>query len=77
MRNKEQAKSVKDLTPLEAVEAWLDGKAGTEEEEALLQAIHKDDLITLTDEEILESVFEAMEQGLNPEQCLERLEAGV
>ncbi len=67
-------RSIREMTPLEALQVWLDGKVGIEEEEALLEALRKDKQIRLSDEEILDFVFEAMETDLDAKQCLERLQ---
>ncbi len=65
---------IRAMTPLQALQAWLDGKVGIEAEPALLEALHKDKQISLSDEEIIDFVFDAMETDLDAQQCLERLE---
>ncbi len=74
MRSKAQ-ESLRGLTPLAAVEAWLDGRFGIEDEAALLEAIRKDKRITISDEEISDLVCDAMEEGLSAQECLARLES--
>jgi hypothetical protein len=63
------------LPPLEAVQAWLDGDFGLDEEPALCDAIRKDTRITLSDDDISEIVFGAMDDGCDATTCLERLAA--
>ncbi len=71
---KEDSPAIRDMTPLQALQSWLDGKVGIEEEAALLEALHKDKQISLSDEEIIDCVFDAMESELGAKECLERLQ---
>ena len=72
--NVERYESLRKLTPAEAVQAWLDGDFGIDDESAMIEAIRKDSRVTLSDEEIIDVVGEAIDEGLDAEQCLARLE---
>ena len=75
MPNQQRMETLKKLPPLEAVQAWLDGDFGMNEESALCYAIRKDARITLSDDDICEVIFEAMDDGWDATACLERLAA--
>ena len=75
MPNQQRMESLKKLTPPEAVQAWLDGDFGMNEESALCFAIRKDARITLSDDDITEVIFGAMDDGCDAAVCLERLAA--
>ena len=64
-----------NLPPLEAVQAWLNGDFGMDEEPALCDAIRKDSRITLSDDDISEIIFGAMDDDGDAAACLERLAA--
>jgi hypothetical protein len=74
MRKAADAVMLKELTPVQAIEAWLDGKVGIDDEEILLEVIRRDRRIALDNDQIIDFVFEAMEEGLDARQCLARLE---
>ena len=65
----------KKLPPLEAIQAWLDGDFGMDEESDLCAAIRKDPRITLSDDKISEIISEAMDDESDAATCLERLAA--
>lgn len=64
---------LKQLSPCEALQTWLDGDFGVDEESALCSAIRKDPRITLSDDEIFDQVREAMDDECDAKHCLERL----
>ncbi|MGO8697003.1 MAG: hypothetical protein ACLQVY_04710 [Limisphaerales bacterium] len=64
---------LKALRPVDAVRVCLDGDFGMSDEKALTSAIRKDRRITLSDDELLDLIVEAMEDGLDAPACLERL----
>jgi len=61
------------LAPIDAVQAWLDGDFGLGDELAMIAAIRKDTRVSLSDEDIIDAVCEAMDVGLGAAECLERL----
>lgn len=71
--NRERTDALKKLEPLAAIQAWLDGDFGMDEEPALCAAIRKDSCIELTDAEISDVIIEAMDEDCDAAACLERL----
>ena len=71
--NKERFESLRSLSPMEAVQAWLDGKFGIGDEPALTEAIRNDPQVLLTDDEIIVAMCDAMDQGLDAPECLAHL----
>ncbi|HTH48843.1 MAG TPA: hypothetical protein VMB21_15120 [Candidatus Limnocylindria bacterium] len=65
--------ALKQLTPLAAIQTWLDGEFGVDEEPALCFAIRKDARITLSDDEIIDVICDALEQDWPAAECLEAL----
>jgi hypothetical protein len=72
-KNKERFDKLLSLTPIDAIQAFLDGDFGIGDERAIISAIRKDERITLSDDEIIDSIFDAMEKNLNSSECFERL----
>lgn len=75
MPNQPRMEALKKLSPLEAVQVWLDGDFSINDEPALGTAIRKDARITLSDSEIIEIIVAAMEDDCNAAKCWERLAA--
>jgi hypothetical protein len=75
MQNKQRFDSLRKLAPIDAVEAWLAGDFGFGDEPALIEAIRKDERISLSDDAIAEAVCDAMDEGLDAQECLDRLAA--
>jgi len=75
MPNQQRMDALKKLAPLDAVQAWLDGDFGMDEEPALCAAIRKESRITLSDDDISDIIFEAMDDDCDAATCLERLAA--
>lgn len=73
MSDQQRMEALKKLSPLEAIQAWIDGDFGIDEESALCEAIRQDPRIKLSDEEISDVIFDAMLDDSNPAVCLERL----
>lgn len=66
--------SLKKLSPVEAVKAWLEGSFGIGDEAALIEAIRKDNRITRSDNAIIDFMADAMlEESSEAQQCLDRL----
>ena len=73
MKNKERFETLRALSPVEAVQAWLDFKFGIDDEPAMLEAIRRDSRVRLSDEEIIDAIQNAMDEELSAQACLERL----
>lgn len=61
------------MSPIEAVQAWMDGEFGFGDEPAMLEAIRKDKQITCSDNRIEKLIYDAMEEELDAAACLERM----
>ena len=72
-QNKERFEKLQTLAPVDAIQAWFDGDFGIGDEPAMISAIHKDTRITLADDDIIDAVCDAMEEGLDAPACLEYL----
>jgi len=72
-RNKERFERLRALSPVDAVQAWLEGDFGIGDEAAMIAAIRKDPRITVSDDEIVDTIFDAMDEELDARTCLERL----
>lgn len=72
-RNKERFERLRALSPLDGVQAWLDGAFGIGDEPALIFAIRKDSRVTMSDDAIIEAMCDAMDDGLDASACLKRL----
>ena len=75
MPDEQRMEILRKLPPLKAVQAWLNGDFGLDEESALCEAIREDARIKLSDDDIAETIFEAMDDGCDASACLERLAA--
>ena len=73
MPDEKRMERIKQLSPIEAVQAWLDGDFCLDEESALCTAIRKDTRITLSDDEFFDAFVLAIEDECDAQQCLERL----
>jgi hypothetical protein len=73
MPDEQRMTRLKQLSPVESIQCWLDGDFGLDEESSLCFAIRKDPRITLSDDEIFDGVTEAIDTECNAHQCLERL----
>ena len=75
-QNKERFERLRALAPIDALQAWLDGDFGIDDEPAMISAIRKDTRVSLSDDQIIDAVCEAMDEGLDAAACLERLAGG-
>ena len=73
MRDNKRFERLRALSPIEAVQAWLDGAFGFDDEPALLEAIRRDSRVQLSDKEITDVILAAMDDESNAQECLERL----
>ena len=72
-QDKERFERLRALAPIEAVQAWLDGAFGIDDEPAMISAIRKDPRISLSDDHIINTICDGMDEGLDAQACLERL----
>jgi hypothetical protein len=72
-QNRARFERLSGLAPLGAVRAWLDGDFGMGDEPALILAIRKDERVSLSDDDIIDTICDAMDEGLDGSACLERL----
>jgi hypothetical protein len=71
--NNERFEKLKTLTPIAAVQAWLNGSFGIGDEPALIYSIRKDARVLLSDDEITDIICNAIDDGLDANACLERI----
>lgn len=74
-QNQERFNRLQALSPVEAVQAWLDGKFGMGDEPAMITAIRRDTRILLSDNDITEVICNALDEGWDASSCLERMTA--
>ena len=72
-QNKERFERLRALAPVDAVRAWLDGDFGIGDEPAMLAAIRRDTRVAGSDDDIIDTICDAMDDGLDASACLERL----
>ena len=77
MQDRQRFEALRALSPIEAVRAWLDGEFSIGDEPALIEAIRKDTRVSLSDDDIIDAVLDAMDEGLDAESCLVRLAGSV
>ncbi len=71
--NQERFDRLRKLNPLQAVQAWINGDFGMDEEPALIEAFRKNPLIRWSDDEICDIMMAAMDEELTASQAFERL----
>ena len=69
----EHLETLKTLSPLEAIHAWLADTVAPGDRSALAVAIQKDRRIELDDDEIAYLLEDAVEEGIDARTVLERL----
>jgi hypothetical protein len=72
--NRERFVRLSALAPVDAVKAWLEGDFGMGDEPALISAIRKDTRVSLSDDDFIEAICDAIDEGLDAPACLERLD---
>lgn len=72
-QNQERFDRLQALSPIDAVQAWLNGDFGMGDEPAMIAAIRSDPRVSLSDDDIINIVCDAMDEGLDATACLERL----
>lgn len=72
-QNQNRFDQLKALSPLAAVQAWLDGDFGIGDEPALIFSIRKDARIGASDDDIFDAMCDAIDAGLDAAACLDRL----
>lgn len=75
MPNQKRMERFRRLRPIKAVQAWLDGAFGINEEWALCISIRREPGVTLSDEEITNVMVKAWDEELDAAACLERMVA--
>lgn len=73
LRDHSRFNSLRQLSPIEAVQAWLDGRFGIGDEEALVEAIRKTGKISRSNEEISDIMLEGMKNKITATDCLKRI----
>ena len=73
LQDKERFERLRALKPVEAVKAFLEGDFGIGDEPAIIEAIQKDSRISLSDDEIMEALCDALDAETKPETCLEQM----
>jgi hypothetical protein len=73
MRDENRFQRVTNLTPIEAIRAWLNGEFGIYDEPAIIAVIRKDLKIKLSDDEIMEFLFKAIVEDWDAQRCLDEL----
>ena len=73
MRISERFEQLRALSPIKAVQTWLEFAFGFDDEPALLEAIRRDSRVQLSDKEITDVICDAMDNESNARECLERL----
>ena len=71
--DKGRFEQLRNLSPVEAARAWLEGDFGIGDEPAMIEAIRKDKRIKLSDDEIIDFFTEAMEDDWDAQHCLDEL----
>ena len=71
--DRDRFNTLKNLSPLEAIRAWLSDTVGPGDRSALAIAIQRDRRIELDDDEIAYLVQDGIEYGLDARAVLERL----
>lgn len=72
-QNRKRFERLRRLSPLDAVQAWLDGDFGMGDEDAMIAAIRKDPRITASDDQIIDTIIDAMGEEADAATCLEWL----
>ena len=72
-QDKDRFERLRTLAPVDAMRAWLEGDFGIGDEPALLAAIRRDTRIAGSDDDITDTICDAMDEGLDASTCLERL----
>lgn len=71
--NRKRPERLRSLTPLQAIQAWMNGEFGVGDEGSLLQAIRKDARVTLDDEVIAVVVATTIREKWSAEDCFKIL----
>ena len=63
MRDRQRFESLRKLAPREAVQAWLNGEFGIDDEPALIEALRRDPRVIGSDDQIIDTFCNAMVRG--------------
>ena len=69
--------SLRKLAPREAVQAWLNGEFGIDDEPALIEALRRDPRVIGSDDQIIDTFCNAMVEGWDAQRTFERLTHSV
>jgi hypothetical protein len=72
-QDKTRFERLRSLSPIAAVQAWLNGDFGIGDEPALIFSIRKDTRVVASDDDIIDAVCDALDENLDAAACLERL----
>ena len=77
MRDRQRFESLRKLAPREAVQAWLYGEFGIDDEPALIEALRRDPRVIGSDDQIIDTFCNAMVEGWDAQRTFERLTHSV
>ena len=77
MRDRQRFESLRKLAPREAVQAWLNGEFGIDDEPALIEALRRDPRVIGSDDQIIDTFSNAMVEGWDAQRTFERLTHSV
>jgi len=77
MRDRQRFESLRKLAPREAVQAWLNGEFGIDDEPALIEALRRDPRVIGSDDQIIDTFCNAMVEGWDAQRTFERLTHSV
>ena len=72
-KNEEPSPRLRALSPIDAIQAWLDGDFGIGDELAMIAAIRMDTRVVMSHASITDVIFNAMNEGFDASTCLEQL----
>ena len=77
MRDRQRFESLRKLAPREAVQAWLNGEFGIDDEPALIEALRRDPRVIGSDGQIIDTFCNAMVESWDAQRTFERLTHSV
>ena len=72
-QNQERFEKLRTLSPVAAMQAWLEEDFGMGDERALMAVIRKNTPVTLFDDNRIEAIGDTMDASLDAPACLKRL----
>ena len=77
MRDRQRFESLRKLAPREAVQAWLNGEFGIDDEPALIEALRRDPRVIGSDDQIIDTFCNAMVERWDAQRTFDRLTHSV